>query len=38
MTRQSLNEAELKTPIHDKMCIWTFNNVKKILKELELLS
>lgn len=28
-----LNEAELKTPEHDKMVLWTFNNAEKIIND-----
>ncbi len=30
-----LDEKELKTPKHDEMVLWTFNNAEKILRELE---
>jgi len=32
-----LNEKELKTPEHDEIVIWTFNNTEKILSELKLM-
>jgi len=32
-----LEEKDLKTPIHDEMVIWCFNNPKKILSDLNLL-
>lgn len=32
-----LEEKELKTPEHDEMVLWCFNNSFKILKEMELL-
>ncbi len=31
-----LNEKDLKTPEHDKMVLWTFNNIDKILKDLKI--
>jgi len=31
-----LEDKELKTPEHDEMVLWTFNNSKTILKELNL--
>src|SRR3990167_96390 len=32
-----LNEVELKTPIHDEMVLWTFNNAETISKDFNLL-
>jgi len=32
-----LNETELKTPKHDEMVLWTFNNVKYIIDYLKVL-
>lgn len=31
-----LNEAELKTPIHDAMVLWTFKNSAKIIQDLKI--
>lgn len=31
-----LNEKELKTPKHDEMVLWCFNNAEEILKKLDL--
>jgi hypothetical protein len=32
-----LGEKELKTPMHDEIVLWTFNNAEKIITELNLL-
>lgn len=40
MVKKNLNfwleEADLKTPIHDEMVLWTFNNSEQILRKLNL--
>ena len=33
-----LNEKELKTPKHDEMVLWCFNNIEKIRKDLNILN
>jgi hypothetical protein len=34
-TRYWLDEDELKTPEHDEMVLWTFENAEKVLQELD---
>lgn len=36
-TKFWLDEQELKTPIHDEMVLWTFNNIKTIFKKINLI-